>query len=178
MDGSTPEQATPGRDEVPVISADPVRPRDFDAWQAEVVEAYATDLATNGGLTPVQARRKAESDTASLLPDGVMTPGHVILWLRSGQVRVGRLWLAERTSHGSPILFVYDVAIEPEHRGRGFGRAAMLLAEEIATRHGLEEIGLNVFGGNAVARSLYRSLGYEERAVTMGKHLGAARQSR
>jgi hypothetical protein len=30
---------------------------------------------------------------------------------------------------------------------------------------------MNVFGGNDVARGLYRSLGYEERAVMMGKKL-------
>jgi ribosomal protein S18 acetylase RimI-like enzyme len=163
---------------VPALEADPVAAEEFDAWRATMVEAYAGDLAANGGLTPVQAQRKAESDTASLLPDGVLTPGHEILWLRDGATRVGRLWVAERTSHGAPILFVYEVAVDPQHRGRGYGRAAMLLAEEIARRHGLEEIGLNVFGGNAVARGLYRSLGYDERAVTMGKHLGAAGKSR
>jgi ribosomal protein S18 acetylase RimI-like enzyme len=172
----------------PPLTAEPVAPAEFGTWRASVVAAYASDLATNGGLTAVQATRKAESDTASLLPDGVLTPGHEICWLRTVEAagggepgpgtRVGRLWVAERTSHGAPILFVYDVAIDPPHRGRGYGRAAMLLAEEIARRRGLEEIGLNVFGGNTIARRLYRSLGYDERAVTMGKHLGAAGMSR
>jgi len=32
---------------------------------------------------------------------------------------------------------------------------------------------LNVFGGNDVARGLYRSLGYVERAVLMGKDIYA-----
>ena len=36
---------------------------------------------------------------------------------------------------------------------------------------GLERIELNVFGANAPARGLYRSLGYEEIAVYMGKTL-------
>ena len=30
---------------------------------------------------------------------------------------------------------------------------------------------LNVWAGNAVARTLYRTLGYEERAITMNKQL-------
>ena len=145
--------STPGS-AAPTLTAEPVAPAEFNAWRASVVEAYAADLATNGGLTAVQAIRKAESDTASLLPDGVLTPGHEIYWLRVGEaagagvpassIRIGRLWVAERTSHGTPILFVYDVAIDPQHRARG----------------------------------LYSSLGYDERAVTMGKHLGAAGQSR
>jgi len=32
-------------------------------------------------------------------------------------------------------------------------------------------VALNVFGGNEVARNLYRSLGYEENAVSMSKKL-------
>ena len=34
---------------------------------------------------------------------------------------------------------------------------------------GLDRIELNVFGGNEVARGLYRSLGFAESAVYMGK---------
>jgi ribosomal protein S18 acetylase RimI-like enzyme len=47
----------------------------------------------------------------------------------------------------------------------------MLLAEGEARRRGLSRVALNVFGGNEVARNLYRSLGYEETAVTMRKTL-------
>jgi len=47
--------------------------------------------------------------------------------------------------------------------------AAMLLAESEARQRGLNRIALNVFGGNEAARNLYQSLGYDERAVTMGK---------
>jgi ribosomal protein S18 acetylase RimI-like enzyme len=36
-------------------------------------------------------------------------------------------------------------------------------------RAGHRRIALNVFGGNEAARSLYRSLGYHEAAVTMTK---------
>ena len=37
--------------------------------------------------------------------------------------------------------------------------------------HGAVTLGLNVFGFNSIARSLYRSLGYEESAVQMRKKL-------
>ncbi len=47
----------------------------------------------------------------------------------------------------------------------------MTLAEAEARDRGIDRIALNVFGGNAVARGLYRSLGYEEQAVAMSKHL-------
>ena len=44
-------------------------------------------------------------------------------------------------------------------------------AEREAKALGIHRIELNVFGGNTVARNLYRSLGYVERAVQMGKDL-------
>ena len=61
--------------------------------------------------------------------------------------------------------------IDPDLRGRGLGRRAMELVEREVRARGLERVELNVFGGNAVARSLYRSLGYAERAVIMSKEL-------
>jgi ribosomal protein S18 acetylase RimI-like enzyme len=45
----------------------------------------------------------------------------------------------------------------------------MLLAEAEAGQRGYSRIRLNVFGGNNVARNLYRSLGYEENAILMSK---------
>jgi ribosomal protein S18 acetylase RimI-like enzyme len=47
----------------------------------------------------------------------------------------------------------------------------MLLAEAEARRRGLGRIMLSAFGGNEVARNLYRSLGYTENAVFMSKDL-------
>ena len=47
----------------------------------------------------------------------------------------------------------------------------MLAFEERARELGAEKVTLNVFGGNDVARSLYRSLGYVEESVHMRKRL-------
>jgi ribosomal protein S18 acetylase RimI-like enzyme len=66
-------------------------------------------------------------------------------------------------------LYVYSIEISPKHRGRGFGREAMLLFEDEARSRGISTTSLTVLGGNEVARSLYRSLGYVERAVFMSK---------
>jgi ribosomal protein S18 acetylase RimI-like enzyme len=47
----------------------------------------------------------------------------------------------------------------------------MRLAEDEARGRGIDRIELNVFGGNDVARGLYRSLGYVETAAQMRKDL-------
>ena len=72
------------------------------------------------------------------------------------------------------MLFIYDVEIDEAHRGKGYGRAAMELAEQEANALGIGRIELNVFGGNDVARRLYLSVGYVETSVQMAKDLDPA----
>jgi len=62
--------------------------------------------------------------------------------------------------------------VQPEFRGHGYGRAALLLLEPLARELGYDAIRLHVFGDNEVARRLYRSTGYTETDVSMLKRLG------
>ncbi len=154
------------------LTSRPLRADEYDAWYRHVLSGYAHDIAVHGGMDPEAAQRKSERDMAQLLPAGLETPDHTILVLEAAAERVGLLWVGPRTVDGLRVLYVWDVEIDAAFRGRGYGRQAMLVAEEVARSQGLARIQLNVFGGNAVARSLYRSLGYAERAVAMGKDLG------
>jgi ribosomal protein S18 acetylase RimI-like enzyme len=149
----------------------PMRPDEFPAMVAASKAGYAHDIAVHGGARAEVARQKAETDFATILPDGLATPAHAIFVIEADEQTVGRLWIAERTAYGARSLFIYEIEIEEEHRGLGLGRAAMLLAEDEARARGLGRIELNVFGGNDVARGLYRSLGYRESAVQMAKDL-------
>ena len=139
----------------------------------QVAEAgYAEGIELHGGQTHEAAVQKAKADMAAVLPQGLQTPGHAIFIVEADGVEVGRLWVAERASGGRQTLFIYDVEIDREWQGRGYGRAAMRLAEEEARSRGISYIELNVFGGNDVARNLYRSLGYAETSVQMRKDRG------
>ncbi len=68
-------------------------------------------------------------------------------------------------------FWVWDVSIEEAHRGMGYGRAAMELAEAEALSRGASELGLNVFGHNQVARHLYESMDYTATSINMKKDL-------
>jgi ribosomal protein S18 acetylase RimI-like enzyme len=129
-------------------------------------------MVANGGLSSAAAARKAEEDTARLFPSGAVQDGHFlyVLETESGE-RAGRLWWAVEERDGDRIAFLYDVYLDERFRGSGLGREAMTLLEDDVRSHGLGRIQLNVFGGNERARALYRSLGYAEQAVTMGKTL-------
>ncbi|HET6819545.1 MAG TPA: GNAT family N-acetyltransferase [Candidatus Limnocylindria bacterium] len=155
----------------PAVSLRNMRPEEFPAFVAHAKEEYAREIASMGGESEEFARRKSEEDHAAILPQGLDTPGHFIFVVESGGERVGVLWLAEREHGSEKQCYIYDVEIDEAHRGKGFGREAMQLAEGEARSRGLDRIALNVFGGNDVARNLYRSLGYVETSVQMAKDL-------
>jgi ribosomal protein S18 acetylase RimI-like enzyme len=152
----------------------PLREDEFDAWVEHGKADYARDMIENGGAPPEQARAKSESDWLTLLPERLETPDQFIFAVEDEETgeRVGDVWFARReTPFEGAVAFVYSIEIAEQFRGRGFGRQAMLLLEDEARARGLVRMSLNVFGGNAAARSLYRSLGYAESAVSMAKQL-------
>ena len=152
----------------------PLREDEFDAYFAHGRMAYARDMVDQAGLSREAAEAKAEHDWTSLLGQGLSSSGQFLFAVEDAATgeRVGDLWYAEREDEsGGNAAFVYSVEIFESFRGRGLGRRAMLLIEEHARSRGLTQISLTVFGGNDVARSLYRSLDYSETAVFMAKDL-------
>lgn len=150
----------------------PLRDDEYEAWYAYVRDEFAKSLIELADTPADAAHARAEQVMGDVLPDGLGTAGHWVSVVERDGERVGKLWLAVREMDGRQVLYIYDVEIEEAYRGQGLGRAAMLLAEDEARARGLSRIELNVFGGNAVARKLYLSLGYAERAISMGKDLG------
>lgn len=158
-------------DAEPRVRLRPITPEEFPAFAAVSKAGYAEGIEVHGGQRHEAAQQKAEADFPAVLPLGLATPGHFIFIVEADGNAVGRLWLAERELGGRRVLYVYDISIDSDERGRGYGRAAMLLAEDEARARGVGRVELNAFGGNDVARGLYRSLGYVETAVQMAKDL-------
>lgn len=149
----------------------PMRPDEFATSIAATRAGYARDIEVSGGYPRSMALQRANEDIARILPKGLETAGQLFFVIEHEGLAVGRLWLGERMSGTVRTLFIYEIEVDDGHRGKGLGRAAMLLAEEEAASRGITRIELNVFGGNQVARGLYRSLGYVESAVQMAKEL-------
>ena len=149
-----------------------LRDDELHAFRESSERGYAESIQNAGGMPRELAVEKARRDFDALWPDGRPLPDQLIYAVEEAGERVGYLWLAERENQGRKVIWIYDVEIDEAHRGRGLGRQAMLLVEEETRALGLGRVELNVFGGNEVARNLYRSLGYEESAVWMGKDLG------
>lgn len=118
-------------------------------------------------MAPEAARAKVDRDIPAVLPDGLATAETWIWAVEENGRRVGTVFLGVRSGDA----WLYDITIEADERGRGYGRAAMVALEDEVRRLGHDSVTLNVWGGNAVARGLYRSLDYVEESVHMRKRL-------
>jgi GNAT superfamily N-acetyltransferase len=145
-----------------------LRDEELPGWLDGMQRFYVDDLVRHGGLTRVEAEAKSHAEDDALFPGGEPAAGqHLFVVEDECGEAIGRLWFAER-----PVgLWLYAIELDERVRGRGLGRAAMLAFEARARELGAKRVALNVLGGNAVARSLYASLGYAEEAVRMGKRL-------
>jgi ribosomal protein S18 acetylase RimI-like enzyme len=150
----------------------PATADEIEAWLPRLAAEYAAHIAGSGSLPPADARRKADSDLRAQLTDGPARAGQLIFRLIAGEQPVGWLWLAVPFPAGDPAMaWVNNVEVDEGFRGRGYGRQAMLLAEEEAAARGMTSVGLNVHGQNTIARGLYDSLGYQVTAQQMKKVL-------
>lgn len=67
--------------------------------------------------------------------------------------------------------YVSNVAVYPEFRGRGIGKALMLEAERLAMESGAKRIALDVEMENEIAIAVYQKLGYSverEHSIELG----------
>ena len=142
----------------------PTEDEEFEAWLPLLREDYAQDLVRDYGMSADKAWAQAGAEI-----DGRRPAGHSVFVIEVDGEPVGHLWLVERRDAYEPTLSVYDIDVDEPYRGRGYGKAAMVFAEEEARRRGLTRIALHVGARNDVARNLYRSLGFEENEVAMSK---------
>lgn len=156
-----------------MVTLDPMEPDAWEAWRATSIADYAADMARVGAWPRDTATDQAEALFVRVLPDGRATAGHEFRAVVTGAGEaVGALWFAAEDDIGRGSAFIWDIAIDPAHRGHGYGRAAMEALEPLARSLGYDAIRLHVFGDNTVARNLYQSVGYAETDVTMLKRIG------
>lgn len=145
---------------MPEIRLRPMTGDEFARDRSRLVTGYAAEHVGAGDWRPEEAEALAAEETDRLLPGGADSPGMLLR--------------AAETADGKPAGIIW---IALEHRsgsaegGWIYGRALLAAGEQEAARHGVEALGLNVFGSNAVARRLYESSGYEISTLQMRKRL-------
>jgi ribosomal protein S18 acetylase RimI-like enzyme len=147
---------------------------EFAVYREQSIRHYAAEQVRAGNWSSGQAEALAGTQLVALLPDGVDTPGMLLLVgeAESGAV-IGTVWV--ELQHGQTAgAWIYDLQVAPQERGHGYGRALLSAAEREVERRGITSIALNVFAGNAVARDLYESSGYRITSLSMRKALAGS----
>ena len=155
-----------------MIRLEPMDEAAYDRWQATSIPEYAQEKVEAGSWLESEALERSAQSYRELLPDGLDTPGHVIRSIvnENGE-RAGYAWWAPRDQPFGRVAFIYDIAVYPEHRRRGYAQAALAGIEAWARDQGLRGVQLHVHGANGGARELYRKAGFVETDVTMLKRV-------
>ena len=155
------------------ITVRPTTRDEFESIRSRMIREYAAEHVRAGNWSEEEAEARSTAQTDELLPHGVDSPGMLMLTaLGPGGEQVGYVWVGLNRPFGSAGgAWIYNIEINPDERGKGYGRLLLEAAEQETARCGETSIGLNVFGPNAVARSLYESAGYEVTSLQMRKEL-------
>ena len=142
-----------------IRDADLADPADAAAI-VDLVSAYASDPL--GGDAPLGADVQAR-----LVPGLRAHPTTlVLLAFEEGRaVGVAVCFFGFSTFAARPLLNVHDLAVLPEARGRGLGRALLAAAETRARARGCCKLTLEVLEENRRARALYASFGLADVGV-------------
>lgn len=167
-----PRAAEPASEAFSMVRLVPMSADAWRAWRVQSIRTYAAEKVRAGAWPAESAQQRAADDFVRILPDGQQTTGHDFrsIVTDAGEP-VGVLWFAAEQEIGRGAIFIFDIVVDPQHRGQGFGRATMEALEPLARSLGYDRIRLHVFGHNAVARHLYGSVGYVETDVQMEKGL-------
>ena len=136
-----------------------------------MLEDYAKDIARNFRRPLTEVRSEAKRQVKQLLKDGFATRGHHFLNIieTNSGAKIGKIWF--NIDRRKKRAFLYNILIDREYRGKGYGRQTMRLLESELRRMRISQVGLHVFAHNQVAIKLYTSQGYYMASHNMQKEL-------
>lgn len=150
-----------------------MREESFERFLELAVHNYAEDNVASGRWSAQDALLLARTETTRLLPQGFATRDNDLFEIRSpgSDEVVGYLWAGALNRGVKKVAYIYQLYVLSEFRGQGHGRRALQQYEAMARQAGFGSVALNVFGSNAVAQALYRSLGFTVTSIGMHKDL-------
>ncbi len=125
-----------------------------DLCIAELSEVFSLNMLED------DAKKKAEGEQYSLLPEGVNTTDHFLFTITQDRINIGSIWFAKLEKKQKYIAFIFYVGIDENLRGKGFGRTAMEIVEAEIKKIGLNTIRLHVLKNNSAAIKMYKKLSY------------------
>ena len=142
-----------------------VREADFDDERdaegiVAVLDSYAS--APVGGGKPL-----APDVRGRLIPMLRAHPTSLVLlaFVDNEPVGIAVCFFGLSSFRARPLLNIHDLAVLPQHHGKGVGQALLKAVEDHARRKGCCKLTLEVLDDNTRARSLYRRFGFDDVVV-------------
>ena len=156
----------------PILAEPPqLRPlnilRDLPAV-ADLVEKCFADTIDAEGRRYIQQMRRSGQDSnflrwATAAVETASMPLSGFVWEEHGEI-IGNVSLIPYHHRRSRLYLIANVAVHPDYRRRGIGRALTAAAMQRASQRHAKEIWLHVRDDNPGAIELYASLGFREHA--------------
>ena len=142
--------------QIEIIEADFANPVHAAAI-VDVIDSYASDPIGGGKPLGADVRRR-------LVPELSAQPTALVLLAFADRQGVGIAvcFFGFSTFAAQPLLNIHDLAVVPEHRGKGVGHALLAAAEDRALRRGCCKLTLEVQDENRRARAVYARFGFED----------------
>ncbi len=143
-----------------IVQADLDRPEHQQAV-LDLTAAYALDDMGNGG--PL-----SQKVLDQLIPALKSHPTTLILlaYLDDRPVGIATCFLGFSTFLATPLVNIHDLAVLPEFRGQGVGRALLQAVDRKALELGCGKVTLEVQENNQRARRLYKQAGFKHATYT------------
>ncbi|WP_429097345.1 N-acetyltransferase family protein [Aeromonas media] len=120
-----------------------------------LLNEYAKDEM--GGGSPLADEVKANLAQALAARSGA----HVLLaWVDGQPAGVATCFEGFSTFACRPLLNLHDLAVHPDHRGRGLGKRLLAQVEQLARELDCCKLTLEVLEGNRVAQAAYLASGF------------------
>lgn len=155
-----------------MIRLEPMTQARYETWLYATIREYAAEKVASGNYPGEGAVERSQAEFDALLPNGQETAGHEIRSMvdDAGEA-VGYVWFTIEDRPVGRVVFIYDIAVDPERRRKGHAQTALLQVETYARDNDCVGVMLHVFGSNTGARQLYAKAGYDETNVIMLKRV-------
>jgi diamine N-acetyltransferase len=117
------------------------------------------------------------AEVVAFYRDRIATQDHAILIASVSGQAVGYVWCevqrrpANPFKHGRETLYVHQIAVAPEYRGKGVGSKLMKAVEGLAREQNISRLALDSWEFNAEAHAFFERLGFSRYNVNMWRDL-------
>lgn len=144
--------------------------KEYEDYLSSAVEKYAQEKINSGNWPEENAIERSKKIFEKLLPAGLETENHYLFSIYNNAQHLGYIWF-KIDEENKDVVFLNDIIIFKEYRGKGYGKKTMKLLEKKVKELNCKKIQLHVFGHNKVAISLYKKLNFKITNLKMEKNI-------